>query len=171
MSLFYLYWMFCFPLLPSGPAAFCQRSQCSVPFTLPTQHAEQSGARSAALEEAGPGAEEVCVRPPCCSQLKPSLSSGFCRNKKTKTEGKKKTLTVTKSRVFTVLFLFLFIFKFGFLSKIFSVIKGICRRKVTQSSYFICRQQHKWQWFVYFCTDTEINWIKKQITLQLINTR
>lgn len=52
-----------------GPAAFCQRSQRSVPFPLPTQHAEQSGARSAALEEAGPGAEEVCFRPTCCSQL------------------------------------------------------------------------------------------------------
>ena len=53
----------------SGPAAFRQRSQRSVPLTLSTQHAEQSGARPAALEEAGPGTEEVRVRPPCCSQL------------------------------------------------------------------------------------------------------
>lgn len=52
-----------------GPAAFCQRSQRSVAFTLSTEHAEQSGACPAALEEAGPGAEEVCVRPSCRSQL------------------------------------------------------------------------------------------------------
>lgn len=57
----------------SGPATFCQRSQCAVPFTISTQHAEQSGACPAALEEAGPGTEEVCVRPPCCSQLNPAL--------------------------------------------------------------------------------------------------
>lgn len=45
----------------TGPAAICQRSQCFVPLTLSAQHAQQSGARTAALEEAGPGAEEVCV--------------------------------------------------------------------------------------------------------------
>lgn len=53
----------------SGPAAFCQRSQRSVPVSLSTQHAQQSGARSAAVEAAGPGAEEVRVRPPCRAQL------------------------------------------------------------------------------------------------------
>lgn len=62
--------VFCFArVVFSGPAAFCQRSQRSVPVSLPTQHAQQSGARSAAVEAAGPGAEEVCVRPPCRAQL------------------------------------------------------------------------------------------------------
>lgn len=45
----------------SGPAAVCQRSQCFVPLTLSAQHAQQSGACAAALEEAGPGTEKVCV--------------------------------------------------------------------------------------------------------------
>lgn len=66
----------------SGPAAFCQCSQCSVPFTLSTKRAEQSGARSAALEEAGPGTEEVCVRPPCCSQLNCPVSYWWNKKKK-----------------------------------------------------------------------------------------
>lgn len=72
-------------ILFSGPAAFCQRSQCSIPFTLSTQHAEQSGARSAALEKAGPGTEEVCVRPPCCSQLNCPARKSYGWSKK---EGK-----------------------------------------------------------------------------------
>lgn len=61
--------MFFFHSVFLGPAAFCQRSQCSVPVSVSTQHAEQSGACSAALEEAGAGTEEVCVRPSCRSQL------------------------------------------------------------------------------------------------------
>lgn len=68
----------------SGPAAFCQCTQCSVPFTLSTQHAEQSGACPAALEEAGPGTEEVCVRPPCCSQLNCLARKNYRWSKKTK---------------------------------------------------------------------------------------
>ena len=91
----------------SGPAAFCQRSQCSVPLAVPTKHAEQSGARPAALEEAGPGTEEVCVRPPCCTQLKmlsEILVEGERKKKKrkktrTKTEVGKKKNTVMETSV------------------------------------------------------------------------
>ena len=78
----------------SGPAAFCQRSQCSVPLAVPTKHAEQSGARPAALEEAGPGTEEVCVRPPCCTQLKmlsEILVEGERKKKKEKRPEQKQT--------------------------------------------------------------------------------
>lgn len=66
-----------------GPAAFCQRSQCSVPFALSAQHAEQSGARTAALEEAGPGTEKIRLRPPCCSQL--NCSNGLKQKRQNKT--------------------------------------------------------------------------------------
>lgn len=66
----------------SGPAAFCKCSQCPVSFTLSTQHAEQSGACPAALEEAGPGAEEVCVRPSCCSQLNHPGKGGAAKTEK-----------------------------------------------------------------------------------------
>lgn len=47
--------------LLSGPAAVRQRSQRAVPVTLSIQRPEQSGACPAALEEAGPGTEEICV--------------------------------------------------------------------------------------------------------------
>lgn len=83
----------------SGPAAFCQRSQRSVPFALSAQHAEQSGARTAALEEAGPGTEKVRVRPPCCSQL--NCSNGL------KQQQQQQKSTVTEPSVYTAYF-FLF---------------------------------------------------------------
>lgn len=76
----------------SGPAAFCQRSQCPVPLTLSTKHAEQSGARPAALEETGPGTEEVRVRPPCCSQLNCPASKRVTGGAKNKQTNKKKAL-------------------------------------------------------------------------------
>lgn len=47
--------------LLSGPTAVCQCPQRAVALTLPAKRAEQSGARPAALETAGPGAEEVRV--------------------------------------------------------------------------------------------------------------
>lgn len=71
----------------SGPAAFCQRSQRSVSFALSAQHVKQSGARTAALEEAGPGTEKVRVRPPCCSQL--SCSNGLKQQRQNNTTTKK----------------------------------------------------------------------------------
>lgn len=76
--------------MPSGPAAVRQRSQRFVPLTLSAQHAEQSGACSAALEEAGPGTEEVCVRPPRRSQLKSHKTQFFQRNNGIKQINKQK---------------------------------------------------------------------------------
>lgn len=57
-------------LLFVGPAAVCERSRCAVPLTLSHQHAEQGGARTAALEETGPGAAQVRVRSARCAKLK-----------------------------------------------------------------------------------------------------
>lgn len=140
-----------------GPAAFRQRSQCSVPFTLPTQHAEQSGARSAALEEAGPGAEEVCVWPPRCPQLKGSLSPG-CRLEGKKTE---KSLTVTKSWVYPV-FSVLFVF---FFNK-FSMTKW---RRYWERPYRL-QAAKEMREFVCFYTDVQMNLNEKVNSFQLIQT-
>lgn len=54
----------------TGPAALRQCPWCAFPFSLSLQHAQQSGARSAALEEAGPRTAQVCLRPSRGSQLK-----------------------------------------------------------------------------------------------------
>lgn len=57
-------------LLFLGPAAVCECSRCAVPLALSRQHAEQGGARAAALEETGPGAAQVRVRSARGAKLK-----------------------------------------------------------------------------------------------------
>lgn len=52
-----------------GPAALCQRPRRAVPLSGTTQRAEQSGARTAALEETSAGAAQVRLRPACGAQL------------------------------------------------------------------------------------------------------
>lgn len=141
----------------SGPAAFCQCSQRFVPFTLSTQHAEQSGACPAALEEAGPGTEEVCVRPSCCSQLNCPASKSSCWRKKTT-----KTNTVTEPSVYTVLLPFSHLWFVSHQVLDFTGERGEeiwihkaevpvkCILKIG-SSYLVCRRRKRLQW-IHFCT-------------------
>lgn len=153
--MFYLFFYSVF----SGPAAFCQCSQCSVPVTLSSQHAEQSGACPATLEKAGPGTEEVCVRPPCCSQLNCPASKSYWWSKNKTNDKKKKTLWWSPwfiSLPFSHLWFAshqVWCFRGGHGEEIWICRAGVPGRCLIKagSSYLVCRQHKRLQW-IDFCT-------------------